>query len=312
MAYIKAFVTKFMIDIKNKVWVEKYRPQTLDEVLLNATNKEYFLSLTDIKNNLLFLGRSGLGKSAVAKLLANKFAPNTTLYINASEKNGIDTVRNEISDFISVQSFDGNQKIVILDEVDGFSKAGQDALRAMMEEYLEDVKFILTGNYSHKVTDALKSRCETFEFTTDLKSIMLRVVHILKSENIKLTEDQKPHVSALVKRYFPDIRKTINELQKCCITGSFTFKNETTEFISELWKKLSEKQDPFVIRKYVIDSSAAFNNDYHHIMRQLFDKYIEVSNSKALILIADHMEKDSRVKDVEVNFSALLFNLNQI
>jgi replication factor C small subunit len=301
-----------MIDIKNKVWVEKYRPQTLDEVLLNAENKTYFSALTDIENNMLFLGRSGLGKSAVAKILANKFAPNTTLYINASDKNGIDIVRNEISDFISVQSFDGNQKVVILDEVDGFSKAGQDALRAMMEEYLDDVKFILTGNYKHKVTDALKSRCQTFEFSTDFRSVMVRVVHIIKSENIKLSEDQKPHVSALVKRYFPDIRKTINELQRCCITGTFTFSDETSEFINELWKKITEKQDVFSIRKYVIDSAAAFNNDYHHIMRQLFDFYVNVGNSKALILIADHMEKDSRVKDAEVNFSALLFNLNQI
>lgn len=301
-----------MNDITNKVWVEKYRPQTIEEVLLNSKEKNYFLSLTDIKNNLLFIGKPGVGKSTIAKVLAKKFAPYTTLYINASEKNGIDIVRNEIVDFISVQSMDGNQKVVILDEVDGFSTQAMQSLRGIMEEYLDDVKFILTANYGHKIIEALKSRCESFDFSTDLKSVMTRIVHIIKSEGIKLTDEQKPHVIALVKKHFPDIRKTINELQKCCITGEFTFANEQSVFVDELWTRIKVKEDVFIIRKFVIDNAAQFNNDFHHIMRQLFDKYVTESNSKALLLIADYMEKDTRVKDVEVNFSALLFNLNQL
>lgn len=301
-----------MIEITNKVWVEKYKPQNIEDVLLNEQEKNKILSMTDIENNLLFVGKSGIGKSTVAKILAKKFAPNTYIYINASEKNGIDTVRNEIADFISVQSFDGKQKVVILDEVDGFSKNAQDALRSMMEEYLDDVKFILTGNYGHKITDALKSRCQTFEFTTDIKSVAARIVHIIRAENIKIPDDQKQYVLKLVTRHFPDIRKTINELQKCCINGTFIYENKANDFIEELWTRLKSKQDVFTIRKFVIDNGSQFNNDFHHVMRQLFDKYVIECNSKALILIADHMEKDSRVKDAEVNFSALLFNLNQI
>lgn len=301
-----------MIEITNKVWVEKYRPQTIEDVLLNEQEKKYFLSLTDIKNNLLFIGKSGIGKSTIAKILAKKFAPNTFIYINASEKNGIDTVRNEIADFIAVQSFDGKQKVVILDEVDGFSKAGQDALRSMMEEYLDDVKFILTGNYGHKITDALKSRCETFEFTTDVKSVAARIVHIIRAENIKIPEEQKQYILKLVTRHFPDIRKTINELQKCCINGTFIYENKANGFIEELWTRMKSKQDVFAIRKFVIDNGSQFNNDFHHVMRQLFDLCVTIGNPAALLIIADHMEKDSRVKDAEVNFSAMLFNLTKV
>ena len=300
------------MDITHTVWSEKYRPQTVEAMLLQKKEKDYFSLLTSVENNMLFLGSPGTGKTSLAKILAKKFAPNSFIYINASEKSGVDVVRNEISDFISVQSFDGNQKIVILDEVDGTSHQFQAAMRGVMEDYLDDVRFILTGNFPHKVMGAIKSRCIPFSFNTDLISVVARIVEIIKKENITVSAEEKPNLMLLIKKHFPDLRKTINELQRCCLSGSFVYTDTSSTFIESFWPKLIAKEDVFALRKYVIDNSALFNNDYHFLMRQLFDKFIATQNSEAVLLIVDYMEKDGRVKDTEVNFTGLMFNLSKI
>jgi DNA polymerase III delta prime subunit len=300
------------MDITHTVWSEKYRPQTVEDMLLQKKEKDYFSLSKTVENNMLFLGRPGTGKTTLAKILAKKFAPNSYIYINASEKSGVDVVRNEISDFISVQSFDGNQKIVILDEVDGTSHQFQAAIRGVMEDYLNDVRFILTGNFPHKVMDAIKSRCVPFSFTTDIKSVVARIVEIIKKENISVSAEEKQNLMLLIKKHFPDIRKTINELQRCCASGHFVYTDNSSTFIDSFWPKLVAKEDTFILRKYVIDNSTLFNNDYHFLMRQMFDKFIETENKEAILLIADYMEKDGEVKDVEVNFTGLLFNIAKI
>ena len=149
----------------NQVWTEKYRPINIEDVILSEEEKNFFTSLKEIPNNLLLVGNPGIGKSTVAKILAKKFAPHSYMYINASEQGNIDTVRTLISEFISVSSIDGNGKVVILDEADGVSLVAQQALRSIMEEYLDSVKFILTANYRNKLIEALRSRCQEFSFT---------------------------------------------------------------------------------------------------------------------------------------------------
>jgi DNA polymerase III delta prime subunit len=302
------------MDITNRVWTEKYRPQNIETMILNEENKSYFSSLTNIPNNLLFIGRPGCGKTTLAKILAKKFSPNSYIYINASDENGIDIVRNKISDFISTMSIDGNQKIVILDECDGLTHAAQNALRGVIEEYLDDVKFILTGNYKHKLIEALISRCQTFEFSVDLKSITRRIVEIIKAEGITFSADTGNHVLlSLIKKYFPDIRKTINEIQKNCVDGKFVYKvKEENEVAQEIYKFVKAKTDAFKIREYVISKESEFNNDYHFLMRNLFDEFIKECNVAAVLLISDYMYKDALVSDKEVNFSALIFNLTKV
>lgn len=294
----------------NQVWTEKYRPINIEDVILSEEEKNFFTSLKEIPNNLLLVGNPGIGKSTVAKILAKKFAPHSYMYINASEQGNIDTVRTLISEFISVSSIDGNGKVVILDEADGVSLAAQQALRSVMEEYLDSVKFILTANYRNKLIEALRSRCQEFSFTCSEKMVLTRIIQIIKSEKIIVPKESIENIKTLVKDFFPDIRKTINELQRCCVSGTFTYnKRNSNDFAREIKENLKEGKDVFEIRQKIVDNTDKFGNDYHSLMKDLFHLYVRECNSIASILISEYMYRHSFVMDPEINFSALLFNL---
>lgn len=294
----------------SQVWTEKYRPKSIEEMILGETEKEFFSSLIDIPNNLLLVGNPGIGKSTMAKILARKFSPHSYLYINASEQGNVDTVRNLISDFISVGSIDGNPKVVILDECDGTSFSAQQALRSIMEDYLDTVKFILTANYKNKLIEALRSRCQEFNFTCPEKLVTKRIIEIIKAEQIKIAQNQIEDLRSLIKEFFPDIRKTINELQKCCITGSFKYlRSKHGDFAKNIKDDLNAGKDVFYIRQNVLDGIESYNSDYHALMKALFNLYIADQNVTACILISEYMFRHSTVLDPEVNFASLLFNL---
>lgn len=294
----------------NQVWTEKYRPQNIEDVILNEDEKNFFLNLQEIPNNLLLLGSPGIGKSTVAKILAKKFAPNSYMYINASEQGNIETIRSLVSDFISVASIDGNQKIVILDEADGVSLVAQQALRSIMEEYLDSVKFILTANYRNKIIEALHSRCQEFNFSCSEKMVLKTVAQILKKENITVNKESLDDLRLLVKTFFPDIRKTLNELQKACQTGVFLYqKKDTGDFAREIKENLKEGKDVFFIRQMVVERTEKFGNDYHRLMRDMFKLYVKECNTVACLLISEYMYRHSFVLDHEVNFTALLLSL---
>ncbi len=295
------------------VWVHKYRPTSLEDMILSEKNRQYFSSINKITNNYLFLGKAGIGKSTMAAYLRDKFAPESYLYLNASAESGIDTVRNKIQDFVETTSFDGSEKLVILSEFDGFSRQGQEALREIMELYIDNVKFILTANYRHKIIEAIQSRCEHFDFTADIKDIAKRMIYILKNENIADWQDHKNHVVALIRRYAPDIRRITNELQSACVTGKFVVPDEKDgKFVTELWTSIKAKEDVFVLRKKVIDSEHEYDNDYHQLMHSLFDCATDDKNVGAMILIAEFMKAHNQVVDPEINFIHLLLKLSQL
>ena len=290
------------MSIFDSLWVEKYRPATLDEMILSKAIRDRFneFKVTQQIPNILFLGNAGIGKTSLAKVIAKDIITDSQyLYINASDENGIDTIRTSVTNFAKTRSIQGSLKIVILDEVDGLTIDAQRALRNTMEEYSSNTRFILTANYKHRVIQPLQSRSQSFDLTPPIEGCVSRVVHILKQEKIKIDSDQKKLISELIKSFYPDLRKTINELQKCCIGGVLnigTYKKHS-DFISKIFTAIN------------VDSLSArkIDNDYANLLKQMFDYIIEtqISTDKSkeqLLIISEYLYRSALVLDQEINF----------
>ena len=298
------------MSIFDSLWVEKYRPATLDEMILSKDIRERFdeFKVAQQIPNILFIGNAGIGKTSLAKVIAKDIITDSQyLYINASDENGIDTIRISVTNFAKTRSIQGSLKIVILDEVDGLTIDAQRALRNTMEEYSSNTRFILTANYNHRVIVPLQSRSQSFDLTPPINGCVSRVVHILKQENIKIDDNQKKLISQLIKSFYPDLRKTINELQKCCIGGILninTYKKHS-DFISKIFTAIDV--DSLSARKIVIENEQLFNNDYANLLKQMFDYIIESrpstdKNKEQLLIISEHLYRSALVLDQEINF----------
>ncbi len=298
------------------LWVEKYRPQTIDECILpNATKRTFkeFIENGDMPN-LLLSGTAGTGKTTVAKALCNELGY-TTLIVNGSLDRNIDTLRNEIASFASTVSFDGGKKCIILDEADYLNpQSFQPALRGFIEQFSKNVRFILTCNYKDKIIEPIHSRTTYVDFRTDKKEmqemmggLMSRVLGILSDEKVEVKSPKI--VAEVIKKHYPDIRRILNELQRYSAGGIIDegiLANVAEANVKGLMKYLKDR-DFGKMRQWVVDN---IDSDPVRIFRTLYDNmhvYLEPSSiPQIVLLIGEYQYKQAFVQDREINLVAFL------
>ena len=297
------------------LWVEKYRPKKIEECILTNDLKKIFKTVLDKGElqNMRFTGTAGTGKTTVARALCNELDLDYII-INGSEESGIDTLRNKIKQFASSVSLSGGYKVVILDEADYLNpQSTQPALRGFIEEFSANCRFILTCNFKNRIIEPLHSRCSVIEFAIPRKErdamagqFMQMVQQILAVESI----NSDPEVLAeLIIKYFPDFRRTLNELQRYSNFGridSGILVNATDVSLDSLMNHLKIK-DFRKMRQWVADN---IDVEPASMFRKIYDSmndYVEPASVPQLVLIlADYQYKNSFVADHELNMVACL------
>jgi DNA polymerase III delta prime subunit len=306
-----------MLDLKG-IWCEKYRPQKLDDLILTESVRETIQGFSEEIPNLLFVGTPGTGKSTLSRIIVNDILQCNYIYINASDESGIDTIRHKVTNFAQTKSLDGKIKVVILDEADGITAQAQAALRNTMESFAKYTRFILTANYKHKIIPALQSRCQFLDIKPTLEAGVRPCYSILKKEGVEVDDDQKKRFIELVKANFPDLRKTINEIQKHCVNGRLSIDSVNVDrtLLSDIFDKIKTK-DVISLRKYLIERENRFYGDYDNLMKDylnfIYDQSIDDLKKKEMIaIIADHLYKSAFVLDKEINCFACWINLERV
>lgn len=305
-----------MSKIENNWWAEKYRPKTIEEYAGNDEVVDYFkhcIATNSMNHLLLYNAKSGTGKTSAAKILANSL-DSEIMYINASDENSVETVRDRIKTFASANSFQ-RWKIIILDEFSYFSVNAQSALNAIMETFSRSTRFILTCNYVEKVLPSIQSRCTCFHLESPSKpQIAKRICHILAEE--KIANDIKD-VATMVNRYYPDQRTIINEVQRASISGTLvvpkvaSFNSDTymSKILDILTSNKTTKDAYTECRQIIADSKIRSFDDLY---RYLYDNSANISKSHqaAIVLeISTYAQRDSQVLDKEINAVALLIQI---
>lgn len=305
--------------ITHTIWLEKYRPQTLADIALNPTARrilEQFVQNGEFPN-LFLCSRPGQGKTSLAKLLAYNVFGCDVLYVNASDENNVDTMRNKVTEFAKTMSTNGKFKVVILDECDGFATAqSQKILRVLMEEVSDTTRFIIVANSKEKIIEAIQSRCYYLDITPDKNEIGRRLCKILLSEGIEVNEDTLESLKQLIAWCYPDVRSMVKHLQVSCSDGKFTLPKSIIDgsFVTTLFDKLFT-EEPLEIRKFVLHSEDLFNNDYSKLLSELYHLLIDSDKLDAnlkikwTITISDYLTKMTNSLDTELTFSACIFTL---
>lgn len=292
---------------KQFLWVEKYRPQTLDDLILDNAIFKRCKSYVDGGEipHLLLHGIQGVGKTTLAKALVNDLNMDM-LFVNASLEADVGLLRDKVKHFAHTMSFEGKgKKVVLLDEVDGVtSNAFFPALRPMIEQFSGNCSFVMTCNFVDKVPDAIRSRLHDFEFTIEDKKlhcgkILKRLEYILDSEGVKYN---KNILVSIIKKYFPDIRKMINVLQQ----NSDFLTDENVKYrldgvdIQPLIQALKD-QDFKSVREYIINNYVGSTNIY----RQLYDRFKDFINEKsipvAIVITGEFGRTHNQAVDKEIH-----------
>lgn len=303
-----------------ELWVEKYRPKTIDEyVFKDPKQRKQVMSWIADKSipHLLFYGGAGTGKTTLARVLVHELGIQDAdfMYINASRDNGVDFIRDRINRFCSAMPW-GDFKIVLLDEADYISLNGQAILRGMMEQYVDEVRFILTCNAPHKIMPAVKSRSQEFHISNqDQTDFTARVAEILITEGIDVDLDT---IDLYVRATYPDLRKTINAVQQNVTDGRLQPPDEGDELASD-WRltMVSLFRDKKLRQARELICKSASPDDFEDMFKWLYrnlDFFGETDEDKdaAVVIIRNGMFKHTQIADPEINFSATMIELENI
>jgi DNA polymerase III delta prime subunit len=301
--------------LEDYLWVEKYRPKTIEECILPEDLKKTFQQFVDQKNipNLLLTGGPGVGKTTIARAMLEQLDCDYII-INGSLNGNIDTLRVEIAQFASSVSFKGKRKYVILDEADYLNpNSTQPSLRNFIEEYSSNCGFILTCNYKNRIISPLHSRCSVIEFGSSKKEkptlaakFMKRIVKILDEEKVTY---EKEVIAELINKYFPDWRRVLNELQRHSATGHVgqsVLGNLSSDNYKILLEALKSKNYN-AARKWVaenpdLDSTTLFRHMYDNISEIVKPQFVP----HLIVHLAEYQYKAAFVANPEINTAAFI------
>jgi len=300
--------------MEHLLWVEKYRPKTIEDCILPDAIKSTFQEYVNRKEipNLLLSGSAGVGKTTIAKALCNEVGCDF-IVINGSDESGIDVLRTKIKNYASSVSLAGGRKVVIIDEADYLNpNSTQPALRGAIEEFSSNCSFIFTCNYKNRIIDPIHSRCSVVDFKINGSKAKMaaqffkRVEWILEQENITYSKDV---VAAVITKHFPDNRRVLNELQRYSVSGTIDsgiLSNVADIQLDTLITALKSK-DFGSTRKWV---TANLDNDPVKIYRKLYDTLYEVlkpqSVPQLVLILAKYQYQAAFVADHEINMVACL------
>lgn len=298
------------------LWVEKYRPKTVQDTVLPDRLKEVFQTIVDTGElpNMMFTGTAGLGKTTIAKAMCNQLGLDY-IVVNGSEEGNIDTLRGKIKQFASSVSLKGGYKVVILDEADYLNpQSTQPALRGFIEEFSNNCRFILTCNFKNRIIPALHSRCSVYEFSMSRKEMsglaatfFKHMTDILDKEGV--TYEQQSVVD-LIMKHAPDWRRVIGEGQRYSVTGTLSVGNSSTAgnnesyaiLIKNLKDKDFKKMRSWVVNNMDVDTVAVFRGVYD----RMTDTVSPESIPQLVLILADYQYKDAFVADHELNVVACM------
>ena len=299
---------------KHTILNEKYRPDTLEGYVCRDEDRIKFQEFIDNQDvpHLLFYGPAGTGKTTLAKIIAGSVDADV-MYINASDENSVDAVRDKIKRYASTVGF-RRWKIIILDESDYLTPNAQAALRNLMETYSKTTRFILTCNYVEKIIDPIQSRCQTFAITPPNKTdVAKRLVTVLQENGVEF--DIKD-VAAIINASYPDIRRAINAAQASVVNGKLQLDkasaiqaNYLTEVLDVL-KNSKDKKAAFTkIRQIIADSKVRDFTPMYTFLYDSLDEFAHGHIAPCILIIAESQFKDASVVDKEINIMAMFVNL---
>mgnify|MGYP001364020206 CR=1 FL=1 len=302
--------------MSNYIWVEKYRPSSLDTYIGNEHLKskvDIYLESGDLPHLLLY-GKAGTGKTTLAKILVNNIECDY-LYINASDENSVDTVRNKVRQFASTVGFK-DLKIIILDECDYITPNAQAALRNLMETFSKHCRFILTCNFVERIIDPIQSRCQSFQIIPpDRKQVAMHLSNILQKERVDSKVDD---IVLLVNSGYPDIRRVINGAQRQSVDGKLVIdkqsivENDYKLKLLEILKKQDKKSAFNSVRQLMADAKVTDFADLFRLLYDEVDGYGKGHIAECILIIAKYELSDAQVVDKEINAMAMIIEILQV